>query len=136
MAKLPSHYNFFAVFAYYKGGISITFPDLPGCVSHGDNETEAIRNAQQCLALHLCGMEEDGEKIPKPTPISEIQTQKGEAVVLIEVFMPPMRNHFKNSVVKKTLTIPQWLNEAAVAQNINFSKTLQKALMSELDIHR
>ncbi|MBP1548173.1 MAG: type II toxin-antitoxin system HicB family antitoxin [Oscillospiraceae bacterium] len=136
MPNLPVHYYFPAVFSYHNDGISVTFPDLPGCVSYGENEPDAIKSAQQCLALHICGMEEDGDEIPGAASISEINLQKGEAIVLIDAFMPPVREHIQNSPVKKTLTIPKWLNEAAVARKVNFSGVLQQALMKELDIRK
>lgn len=136
MYKLPSHYIYFAILEEYEEGVSVTFPDLPGCVTHGNNAAEAAKNAEQCLALHLCGMEEDGDSIPKPSEISDIKLKKGEALLMVDAFMPPMRDSVKNSIIKKTLTIPRWLNEAAIERNINFSQTLQKALMSELNIHR
>lgn len=84
-------YIYPAVFGYAEDGISITFPDLHGCLPCADNYEEAVRNAKEAMMLHLFGMEEDNEKIPEPTPIGNILLEKNQEVIRIEVFMPPFR---------------------------------------------
>lgn len=134
----PDIYRFIAVFAFYEGGISVTYPDLPGCVSHGDDETQAFKNAEEGLKLHLYGMEQDGDEIPGASTLKELQAkeplQDGEIFVMVEVFMPPYRERENSKFVKKTLSIPAWLNAEAEHKNINFSRTLQKALMEQLNM--
>jgi len=136
--KYPKTYSYFAVFAYYKNddgtdaGISVTFPDLPGCVSHGDTEEQAIKNAKEVLALHMYGIEEDGDEIPKPSSLRSIKFERDEYAVLIEAYMPVFREKIRNSYVKKTLSIPYWMNAEAEAKGINFSGVLQEALRNYL----
>lgn len=125
-------YIFPAVFDYSEDGISIEFPDLPGCLPCADSLEEAVANAKDALMLHLFGMEQDEEEIPLPSSIADIHTEKNQAIILIDVFMPPFRERQRTKFVKKTLSIPSWLNAEAEHCGINFSATLQKALMNEL----
>lgn len=125
-------YIFPAVFDYAEDGISIEFPDLPGCLPCADNVDEAVKNAKEALMLHLYGMEEDNEEIPEPTPINKIHLEANQAIVLTDVFMPPFREKQKMRYVKKTLSIPSWLNAEAEHYGINFSAVLQEALKQRL----
>ena len=133
-------YVYPAVFTFYDEGqspaIGITFPDLPGCVSCGENPTDALRMAKDALGLHLLGMEEDNEDIPSPSDILSIEHEKNQSVVYIEVFMPRVRDSVNNKAINKTVTLPHWLVSAGRAEDINFSQTLQDALMDKLGIKR
>ena len=93
-------------------------------------------NAQEALGLHLFGMEQDGETIPAPTPINKIALEKDQVPALISVYMPLVRNQVQTASVKKTLTIPAWLNALAEKNNINFSQTLQTALKDMLQAQK
>lgn len=130
----PDYYSFPAVFSYAEDGISIEFPDFPGCLPCGKNEAEAFKNAREALGLHLFGMECDNEVIPAPSAINAIHTPHNSAIVLIEVFMPSIRDAALNKAVKKTLTIPAWLNYKAEAANVNFSQLLQDSLKQYLGL--
>ena len=127
-------YIYPAIFDYEKDGISISFPDLPGCFSSGDNDEDAVKNAKDALALHIYSMEEDKDIIPNPTPFSKIKLGKNQIVVPIEVWMPYHRSQIKTVYVKKTLTIPNWLDSLAKLNNINFSQVLQDALKKKLNL--
>ena len=134
----PVYYSYVAILDYENDGVHITFPDLPGCVSFGENEIEAIQQAREVLALHLWGMEDDGEVPPAASTIKSISgsqaLQKNEAYLVVDAFMPAIREKMANRFVKKTLSIPAWLNSQAESCGINFSQTLQKALKQELNI--
>ena len=134
MKELKDTYIFPAIFDYSEDGISIEFPDLPGCLPCADNVDEAVKNAKEALQLHLYGMEQDNEEIPQPSKINEIKTAENQSIILIEVFMPPFREKMHKRYVKKTLSIPSWLNAEAEHSGINFSAVLQKALINELHI--
>jgi predicted RNase H-like HicB family nuclease len=127
-------YIYPAIFDYADDGISISFPDLSGCLSCADTDEEAVINAKEALALHLYSMEEDGDIIPEPTPISKIKIEKNQIIVPIEVWMPYHRSQIKTVYVKKTLTIPNWLDSLAKLNNINFSQVLQEALKEKLGV--
>lgn len=127
-------YTFPAVFIPEEaGGYSVIFPQLDGCVTQGDTFEEARRMAIEAMSLHLYGMEEDGEEIPAPS--MEIETKKGELVVPITAWMTPFREEMENRAVKKTLTIPAWLNEAAEKRHVNYSQILQNALKDYLGVY-
>lgn len=117
-----------------EGSYCITFPDLPGCITTGDTLEEALYMAKDALELHLYGMEADGEPIPNPTPPEKIKVPKGGFVSLIQVWMPPIRDEMANKAVKKTLTIPKWLNDIAESEKVNFSHLLQTALKEYLGL--
>lgn len=125
-------YVFPAVLSFDDNGISVEFPDLPGCLTCGDTTEDAINNAKEALGLHIYGLEEDNEFIPKPTNIKDLKLENNEIPVLIEVIMPIHRKAIENQSVKKTLTIPQWLNKEAIKRDVNFSQVLQDALKDYL----
>jgi predicted RNase H-like HicB family nuclease len=127
-------YVFPAIFTYEDDGISIVFPDLEGCFPCGNDIEEAAHNAKEAMALHLYGMEQDNEEIPNPTSVYKIKTQENQAVMLVEVWMPVFRDAINNKAIKKTLTIPKWLDDLATQQNVNFSQLLQKSLKEYLGI--
>lgn len=127
-------YIFPAVFTYAEDGISIEFPDLPGCLPCAHSTEEALSNAKQALGLHLYGMEQDGEDIPSPTPVETIQTHGRQVLMLVDTWMPLIREAVESRAVKKTLTIPQWLNTASEQAGVNFSQVLQQALKERLGV--
>ena len=133
---MKESYEFVAILSYAKDGISISFPDLPGVFSSANTTEEAIKNANEVLGLVLYDMEEDHIKIPNSTPLDKIICKENEKTILVNVWMPLVRNELDEQAVKKTLTIPQWLNKLAEAQDVNFSKLLQTALKEYLKIKR
>lgn len=131
---MKNTYVFPAVFDYADDGISIEFPDLPGCLSSAGSTEEALKNAEEVLGLYLYNMEIDNEPIPEPTPLEKVCCEPNQRVLLIEVWMPLVRNEIENASVKKTLTIPHWLNEIAEERKVNYSQILQSALKEYLGI--
>ncbi len=125
---MKDRYIFPAVFHYASDGISVSFPDLPGCFSCADTDEEAVQMAEEALGLHLCGMERDGDDIPEPTQGEKIPTKPNERIFLVHVWMPQAREEIEPVYVKKTLTIPADLNEAGKAAGINFSQVLSSSL--------
>ena len=83
-------YRYKAIFNYDKDGITVTFPDLPGCITCGDNEEEALKNAKECMALHLFGMEEDNDLIPEPTKVEV--SEESQKVLDIEILIDDYLN--------------------------------------------
>lgn len=129
-------YIFPAVFEKGENkGYFVTFPDLPGCITEGDTIEEALRMAKEALELHLYGMEEDGDPIPAPTAPENIKTDTdGVFVSLVDAWMPLVRDEMQNKAIKKTLTLPKWLNDIAENNKINFSQMLQTALKEYLGV--
>ncbi|WP_432648387.1 type II toxin-antitoxin system HicB family antitoxin [Mitsuokella sp.] len=134
----PDFYRYIALLDYEKDGVHVTFPDLPGCVTFGADEAEAVREARDVLALHLWGIEDDGEVPPAASTVkvlADAHKLKGnETFFLVDAFMPAIREKMAKRFVKKTLSIPSWLNAQAESYGINFSQTLQKALKQELQL--
>ena len=126
-------YLYPAVLSYEEGyEIAVTFPDLPGCATSGATESEALCAGREALGLHLFGMEEDGEEIPEPSSVRDVDLEEGESVAIIDVFMPSIRLNQKNKAISRTVTIPAWLNAKAIECGINFSQLLQDAIKREL----
>ncbi len=132
---MKDSYIYPAIFYYDEDGISIVFPDLPGCCPCADTTEEAVKNAREALGVHLYGMETDGDEIPEPSAPKDIDTDGG-VLMLVDVFMPPVRDRIRNRYIKKTLTIPYWLNAEAESHNVNFSGLLQEALKNYLHISK
>lgn len=130
------YYIYPAIFEYEEKGISISFPNLPGCISSAKSEEEALYMAKDALGLYIVCAEEDGEELPKPTPLNKIELSKNSRVILVEVNMPLFRESIENMSVKKTLTIPKWINDIAEKNNINFSQVLQMALRKCLGLNK
>jgi len=123
-----------AIFTYDDDGITTLFPDLPGCLSCADTDEKALYMAKDALRGYLLTCEDMGAEINDPTPLKDIFTEANQRAVLINVCLAFYRKANNNRAVKKTLTIPAWLNEAAERENINFSFVLQNALREELNI--
>ena len=131
---------------FYKedNGYSVIFPDLNYLATQGDSLENSMEMAVECLAGYIYSCTAEGEQLPAPsklTNINPVAVSKeispdepvGEAFVnIVSVDVEAYaRTHFKKSV-RKTLTIPMWLNTAALKQGINFSQTLQEALLSKI----
>lgn len=118
------------------GVFLITFPDFPDQMTDAVNESEVIRNAQEVLALCIIDNENQGIESPEPSIENDIKLEMGERVIYVHLWMPYFRNITKEIYVKKTLTIPQWLDLLAKEKNINFSAVLVNGLKQELGIER
>lgn len=133
--KKVERYFYPAVFTYEDNQeIAVDFPDLKAATS-GMNDEDALLSARELLGCVLFGMEEDDLEIPKPTPLSEVHLENNERAVLIDVYMPSVRMANINRSVNRTVTLPAWLNSAALERNINFSQVLQDALKKQLKIN-
>lgn len=115
-----------------NGSYSIVFPDLEGCYTCGDNLEDGIEMAEDALALVLYGYEKDGREIPAPSARSAFSVSGKDFVNFIACDTLKYRKMYNNKAVKKTLTIPEWLNEAACAMGLNFSQILQEALIQKV----
>jgi len=128
-------YVYPAVFTHEaEGGYSITFPDLPDCATSAETLEEGIEMAADALCLMLHDMEEGGAVPPEPSDVRSIVCAENQLVTLIRCDTIEYRKFFDNRAVKKTLTIPAWLNTMAERQGVNFSMILQNALKAELHI--
>ena len=133
-----------ACFFSEEHGYSVIFPDLNYLATSGNTLDEALAMAVDCLAGYLYACQRDGDDIPAASDIPSIRPESVAAELGIEpaaAFVNIVtvdveeyaKKHFERSV-KKTLTIPAWLNAAALEQGVNFSQTLQEALKRQLHI--
>ncbi|WP_036711631.1 type II toxin-antitoxin system HicB family antitoxin [Paenibacillus pinihumi] len=129
-------YRFWTLIDQAEDGISVRFPDLPGCITAADTMEEAHAMAREALEGFIYVMEQDHDIIPDPSPLDKILAQRedGEAACDVQVYMPTVREAMESKAVKKTLTVPKWLNDEAEKQNLNFSHVLQEGLKRNLGI--
>ncbi|MDE6567540.1 MAG: type II toxin-antitoxin system HicB family antitoxin [Lachnospiraceae bacterium] len=117
-----------AIFHQEEDSYWVEFPDLPGCQTYGSTITETMESAQEALSGYLLTILEQNEKLAMPSDISLYHPEDGFAsLVSCDI------NQYKDTkAVKKTLTIPSWLNERAISMGLNFSQILQEALISKI----
>lgn len=126
-------YVYPAIFTLEKnGGFSINFPDLKECYTCGDNLKDGLFMAEDVLASVLYDYERMNRHIPESSDLKSIPVKDGEFVNYISCDTLWYRKKYRNKVIKKTLTIPEWLNEEAIRLGINFSQILQEALMERV----
>lgn len=116
------------------GGYSVDFPDLLGCVTEGDTLEEAIRMAEDALGIYLYSLKEDGEEAPKASDPADIKVSGRDFISLITYDEVAYLKRTDNHSVKKTLTIPAWMDTLARENNLNFSNVLQNAIRRELNL--
>lgn len=132
--RKKDRYFYPAVFTYEPGEeIAVVFPDLD-CATSGIDDDDALVSARELLGCVLFGLEEDGEEIPEPSALAKVETEENERTVLIDVFMPSVRQAQNNKSVNRTVTLPAWLNAVAQEHDINFSQTLQDAIKAQLHL--
>lgn len=131
--KTQKRYFYPAIFTYKDGyDIAVTFPDL-GVATCGSDDKDALLSAKELLGCVLCGLEEDGEEIPNPTPMSQIKAEPNERVVLVEIYLPTFKLANQTKSINRTVTLPAWLNALALEYEVNFSHLLQEAIKKHLD---
>ncbi len=120
----------------------VIFPDLNWLATQGKTEREALEKAVECLAGYLYTLKKDGDVIPPPSKMKDISLEKvakeveantkGAFVNMVSVDVDAYAKEHFEKAVRKTVTIPAWLNEAAQEKHINFSQTLQEALVAKV----
>ncbi len=128
-------YVYPAVFTPEENGMySVDFPDLEGCYTCGEDLADALYMAEDVLALTLYHYEKEKRPVPSPSNRTALNIKNDEFVnmVICDTLYYQKRNNTK--AVKKTLSIPEWLNEAAISAGVNFSQVLQEALVEKLHL--
>jgi predicted RNase H-like HicB family nuclease len=135
--NFPERYAYPACFTpYHDDGDYwiVRFPDLEGCMTNAETLEETIEQAHNILEDYMALLERDGRAIPKPTPYEDVKTKKDEIAQLVVVPMSHARRRWDESTVKKTLTLPRWLDEMGQHAGFNFSQILQEGLKERLNI--
>ena len=128
-------YAYPAVFTPEENGLySVVFPDLESCYTCGDNIEDAIRMAEDVLSFTLYDYEKDNKVPPLPSDIKAIPLKSGEFVNYIRCDTVEYHRRNSSRAVKKTLSIPEWLNDEAEQAGHNFSQRLQEALKGKLRV--
>ena len=130
---MKTKYVYPAIFEKEEEGYSVIFPDLDIATS-GEDLPEAIYMAKDALCLMLYDLEERKAEIPEASRIQDVAADGEQFVSLVECDTIEYRKFFNSKAVKKTLSLPAWLNTLAERADINFSAVLQKALKAELNI--
>lgn len=124
-------YTYPAIFTLEDNRYWVEFIDLKGCFSDGDTLSEAMENSKEAMGLYLEELEEYPEST---TDIKKIKLNENQIISFVTVNLEEHRKKYENKSIKKTLSIPAWLNTLAEKEHINFSKLLQKALMETLKV--
>ena len=130
---MKTKYVYPAIFEKEEEGYSVIFPDL-NIATSGEDLPEAVYQARDALCLMLYDLEERKAEIPEASRIQDVAASGEQFVSLVECDTIEYRKFFNSKAVKKTLSIPAWLNTLAERADINFSAVLQKALKAELNI--
>lgn len=122
-----------AIFTEENGSYWCQFIDLEGCFSNGDTLEECMENSKEALGSQLQLLQD----YPEPTmDLSNIKIEKNQIVSFVSINMDEFNAKYSEKSVKKTLSIPAWLNTIAVKNEINFSQVLKEALMKKLNIDK
>ena len=120
-----------AVFHEDSDGVWAEFPDLQGCQSYGETIQEVLDGAREALEGYCVTLLEEKRKLPAASDIKTIKPGENEFVSLVET---DLTTHFaKQKSVKKTLTIPSWMNDYAVENRLNCSAILQEGIMNRMN---
>jgi predicted RNase H-like HicB family nuclease len=114
---------------------NVAFPDIPGCFTYGDSLPAAIEMAREALAGCLIVMQESKEAIPPASPVDTIHLEDG-FVSLVDLDMIEYRRKTETKAVKRTVSLPMWLDAMAQDAGVNFSQTIQDALKEQLGVQQ
>jgi len=129
--------TYYAVFEpSTDGSYGVFWPDLPGCISMGNDLRHAECMAEEALGLHICEMEHDGDALPPATVPPFEEMPDGGMVMPITIFPDIVKNGLDSRAVKTNITLPLWLKDWAGTQGINLSQTLQATLRQMYDAKR
>ena len=125
-------YAYNAILFEDDGKVGVTVPDLPGCHTYGEDEADALFMAQDAIAMWLWHAENTGVEIPKAS--RDLQAKPNERVTLVAADTNEYRRQHDTRAIKKTLSIPAWLNYQAETANAPFSQILQEGLKAYLAV--
>jgi len=127
-------YAYPSVFTPDDSGFTVIFPDLENCYPQGDDLTDALEMAGDVLNIVLYRMEKDNKPIPEPSAIKDVRISGDSFVSFVVADTLRYGKLYDNKTIKKTLSIPAWVNTAAEEKKLNFSKVLQEGLQRKLGV--
>ncbi len=110
------------------GSFTITYPDLPGCISEGKSLGNAMYMAQSALTQWIEYLTDKKQSIPLASNLESIKTTQDEFVNLIRVEIK------ENRAVKRTVSIPKWMDDKVIETGLSLSRVLQDALKEKLNV--
>lgn len=119
-----------AIFHKEDGAYWVEFPDLEGCHTYGASVSETMEAAQEALSGYLLTLLEQDQPLAAPSDILSHHPEDG----FCSLVSCDINQYRDTKAVKKTLTIPSWLNDRAMSMGLNFSQVLQEALLSKMQI--
>lgn len=131
---MKNRYIFPSIIKVVEDSYEVSFPDIDNCFTFGDSLEDALDSARDVLELCLYDMEQDNIPIPEPSGIKDIKLDENESIAWINVWMVPVRDKMENKSIKKTVTIPKWINDIGIENNLNFSQILQAAIKEKVGI--
>lgn len=133
--SLPDYYSYPAIFSTDGDGWEVSFPDIDNAFTAADTLEQAILEARYMLEDIMYMREKEHDIIPSATPLNKVKAADGDVVQLVVASMPEVRRQFRQKAVKKTLTIPAWMEEELKKHDdINVSQLLQQAIKQELHL--
>lgn len=127
-------YVYPAILTQEDDGIIVSFPDVEGARADGATMEEALENADDVLNLMLLTMEEKHMDPKPPTPIASLDVPKGSTVALVRSDTFAYSKKVDTRDIRKSVSIPAWMDSLAREHNLNFSNVLQNAICRELNI--
>lgn len=127
-------YFYPAIFQVEEDGYSVFVPDIPGCMTQGDTMEEALAMVQEAIGLML------EDVAPADYPVAslpqDLVLEKDQFALMVPFDKLAYDKKYNAKAVKKTLSVPKWLDTLATEHNVNFSNILQNALMHELGVRK
>jgi len=121
-----------------EGVVLVEVPDLE-ILTQGEDLADAIDMARDAIGLKIISMEDDGEMVPEASNMTEIYIRGSEFyeegnsfVTLVDIDVAEYRRKNDNKMVRRNVTLPNWMNVAAEKEGLNVSKVLQEALRERL----
>lgn len=132
---MKNRYIYPAIIKITDEKYDVSFPDIDNCFTFGEDLEDALDSANDVLALCLYDMEQDNKDIPEASGLQDLVLKEDESVSWINVWMVPVRDKMENRAIKKTVTIPKWINDIGIENNLNFSQILQAAIKEKFGIN-
>ncbi len=131
-----NNYIFPAVISFLgEKDYNVRFLDFENITTYGESLADAFDAAEDALKLEIFDIYNDKLEIPESSDVSNIKVGSDETLILVKVNLKEILKQYDNKAIKKTLTIPAWLNKMAEDENVNYSQILQEALKEKFNIN-
>ncbi len=115
-----------------KGGYCVYAPDFPGCVTQAETMLDGMEKIREGLCGMLMIFERDGRTIPTPSALSDLEKEPGDIASLVDADVDEYKRRISSKAVRRTISIPEWMDDAATTAGISLSQVTQEALRKVL----